>query len=322
MKSLVKLREHFPSWAGKRGVCLALVLGLVVFIPGLLAQANSLPAEAHVDGVIGHPQKHLISCESRSAADWAAFFGTRVGENEILDLLPRSDNPEEGFVGNPDSPWGGLPPNGYGVHPPPLAGVLRELGVRARAYAGLGWDDLRTEIAAGRPVIVWVIGAMWGGTAVQYKTKSGKTVPVAAFEHTMILTGYTPQTVSVVDASSGLPQIYPLSAFRNSWRVLGNRAIIAGPNEPTPTPTPTETLTPTATLEPTLTPTPAPTSTPTPLPTPPREAIVQAGDTLLSLAIRYQVTWKAIIQENELVAPYFIYPGQELKLPKGASLVR
>ena len=194
--------------------------------------------------------------------------------------------------------------------------------MRATAYADLSWDDLRIEIAAGRPVIVWVIGDMWNGTPVTYTAADGETTTVAFFEHTMILTGYTRWQVYMVDAYTGLPVTYDLNAFQASWRVLGHRAILAGPEEPTQTPLPSFTPTPAFTPTVTATPTPVPTSTPTPQPTPPRSVLVHEGDTLVGLAVRYQVTWKTLIQENGLIAPYFIYPGEELRLPVGATLLR
>jgi uncharacterized protein YvpB len=84
-----------------------------------------------------------------------------IGETEFLDALPRSDNPESGFVGNPNDSWGYIPPHGYGVHADPVAETLQQFGLEADARRGLGWDDLREEINAGRPVIVWIIGQMW-----------------------------------------------------------------------------------------------------------------------------------------------------------------
>src|SRR5258708_28332422 len=52
--------------------------------PALLLSAIPLnivlPESAQVDGFIGHPQILALSCESRSAVDWASFFGVHIGE--------------------------------------------------------------------------------------------------------------------------------------------------------------------------------------------------------------------------------------------------
>ncbi|HSO27033.1 MAG TPA: C39 family peptidase, partial [Anaerolineales bacterium] len=117
--------------------------------------ADSLPEDAQVEGVLGHAQAFSLSCESRSAADWAAYWGVYIDESRFLKNLPRSDNPDAGFVGNPKGAWGQVPPRPYGVHAEPVAAALRTYGLAAQAHKGLGWEDLRAEIAAGRPVIVW-----------------------------------------------------------------------------------------------------------------------------------------------------------------------
>lgn len=127
------------------------------------ARAGDLPEKAYIAGVIGHPQTYPLSCEARSAVDWAAYWGVTISEWEFLSSLPVSDNPDEGFVGDPNDPVGSLPPLGYGVHAGPVAALLQKYGFAAEAGRGLSWDDLRSEIAAGRPAIVWVINQMWPG---------------------------------------------------------------------------------------------------------------------------------------------------------------
>ena len=307
----------------------ALLIVLFVFLlfPGFGAYANGLPDEATVSGVIGHAQTHNLSCEERSASDWAAFFGYDFSEDYLLSLLPYTKNPETGFVGNPGAVWGNIPPLGYGVHPPPLAAVLRSLGLPARDVSGARWDDLRREIVAGRPVIIWVVGQMWPGVTQTYTAPDGQTVRVAAYEHTMVLTGYTSDTVEAVDAYSGLTLSYSLAAFLASWKTMGQRAILYAPPQPTPTatptitpspsdsPTPTLTPTPTDTFTPTFSPTPSPSPTPTLSPTPPTQVTVQTGDTLVGLAQRFNLTWEALVAANGLQYPYFIYPGDVLRLP-------
>ena len=217
-----------------------------------------------------------------------------------MSALPASDNPDEGFVGYWNDVWGNIPPNSYGVHPPPVAQTLRDFGVPAESHSNLIWDDLRREIAAGRPVIVWVVAQMWPGTPVEYTAQNGDTVSVAHFEHTMILTGYNAASVEVVDAYSGMTEYFYIDAFLDSWAVLGNRAILAG--EPEPTPIPTQTPLPTST------------PTPTPSPTPIGQVTVQVGDTLLGVAASFGTTWQALVSVNGLVYPYFIYPGDVLQL--------
>jgi LysM repeat protein len=263
------------------------VIALVLMLASpVTAQTDSLPEAAYVSGLIGHPQGYNLSCESRSAADWAAYWGVSVGESEFLGRLPRSDNPDLGFVGNPHGYWGNIPPYPYGVHAEPVAALLREYGLPAQAHRGLNWDDLRAEIAAGRPVIVWVIGQMWPGTPVVYTAVDGSSTTVARYEHTMILVGYSAQTVHVLDASSGRQGTFPLSQFLTSWGVLGNLAV-------------------TGTTGPTFGPEGEWDSTYT----------VRPGDYLTDLARRFGIPWEALAAHNGIPYPYVIHPGQILHLP-------
>jgi murein DD-endopeptidase MepM/ murein hydrolase activator NlpD len=44
-------------------------------------------------------------------------------------------------------------------------------------------------------------------------------------------------------------------------------------------------------------------------------AVVQAGDTLFAVARRHDVALRALIDANDLQAPYRVFPGQRLRLP-------
>ncbi len=183
-----------------------------------------LPGSAWVEGVKGHFQSLSLSCEPRSAADWANFFGVPVSELEFQDRLPRSDNPEQGFVGNPRDYAGMIPPNSYGVHAGPVAELLRAYGLPAEARRWMSFEDLQHEIAAGQPVIVWVVNNVIPGRAVEYTASDGTTTLVASLEHTVMIVGYTETTVQVVDGGSSYSAT--VSRFLDSWGVLGNQAVI------------------------------------------------------------------------------------------------
>ncbi len=140
-----------------------ILLIFLVNLEGVVDMAEPLPEKARVTGISGFAQQYNLSCEARSAADLARFWGVKVKEIDFLNSLPRSDNPDEGFVGDVNGHWGNIPPKSYGIHAFPVAKALQGLGLRSVAHSGLTWDELRSEIADGRPVIVWVIGHMWGG---------------------------------------------------------------------------------------------------------------------------------------------------------------
>lgn len=283
------INEERRHWLGKCIAKIAAVIILFLLSPSTaFAQDDSLPDEHTISDFLGKAQSFSLSCESRAAVDWAAFWGFEVSESEFLFNLPSSDNPDFGFVGNPNDPWGFTPPRSYGVHAEPVAALLRDYGLQAEAQRGLGWDDLRAEIAANRPVIVWIIGQMWDGQVREYTASDGQVVLVAPYEHTMTLYGYTPQTVKVLDAYSGRKQTYKLEVFLNSWSVLGNMVVTGHGIAQEP---PTEDVA----KEETYT--------------------VAHGDYLVLLAERFKTDWKTLVALNNLVYPYGLYPGQVLRLP-------
>jgi uncharacterized protein YvpB len=306
----------------RRLLQLWLVFIFVVLIPAQSVRADPIPARAYVKGVEGHRQSLSLSCESRSAVDWAAYWGIKIGERKFLARLPRSKNPDKGFVGNPNDAWGSVPPASYGVHAQPVADLLQEYGLQAEARRNMSWEDLQREIVAGRPVIVWIIGQMWEGNPVAYTAPDRHKTIVAPYEHTMILIGYEPGKVYVVDAYTGWTQSYPLRNFMRSWRTLGRMAVTGSAAAPVPA---TEAVQETE----------VPISPSVYLPFVLRQVAsevdseqadekhaqtrktytVRRGDYLAGVARRFGVNWRVLAQLNGINDPYVIYAGQVLKIP-------
>ena len=57
----------------KRAIRLLLLASCLLSLA--TAHADELPPSAFVEELIGYPQEHNLSCESRSATDLAAFWG-------------------------------------------------------------------------------------------------------------------------------------------------------------------------------------------------------------------------------------------------------
>jgi subtilisin-like proprotein convertase family protein/uncharacterized protein YvpB len=188
---------------------------------------DDFPSSRIISGVRGAPQSLPLDCESRSAVDWAQYFGVSIGELEFYNLLPHSDNPDKGFVGSVYGQWGQIPPNPYGVHAEPVAEVLRDFGLPAYAHRPLSWDELRAEVGNGRPVIVWIIDSISNGIPVYYTPSDGLHTIVARYEHTVIVTGYTSSLVYYLNGGT----IYTVSVgqFLDSWSALDNMAITTRP---------------------------------------------------------------------------------------------
>lgn len=183
----------------------------------------ALPEEHFIRKISGHPQYFSLSCEAAVATDWAAYFGVTISEYNFQFELPRSDNPEKGFVGDVNAPWGQVPPYGYGVHAPPVAALLNRYGLPARAVKGWSVEEMKAELANDQPVIAWVIGNVVGGVPYEYTDKEGNTVIVAAYEHVVLVTGYSKTHLRYI--SNGAFYDVPIEVFENSWKVLGNMAI-------------------------------------------------------------------------------------------------
>jgi len=229
----LNVSDRYPTDTGRLNHwCLGVTLSDAPPPPKPTPTPVALPVSAYVDGMSGQDQQYTLDCESRSAVDWARHFGIDIDELDFLSHLPRSDDPEVGFVGDPTGTWGNIPPSDYGAHAPPVANLLRNYGLTATAYHSLQWDDLRAEIASGDPVIVWIIGGntknLVNGIPYYYTAPStGNPAIVAHGEHTVILVGYTPDAVTILNGERFVD--VPLDQFLDSWSVLNFMGVLARP---------------------------------------------------------------------------------------------
>ena len=185
---------------------------------------GNLPESAYVSGFVGYAQSYTLDCEARSAVDLAAYFGVNIGHSDFLSRMPKSDDPNEGFVGNYYDPRGKIPPASYGVYEAPVARLLQQYGLNAVGVYGWSENMLKAQIAAGRPVMVWVVGNTELGHPVSYTASStGRTTAVVPFQHTVVVIGYDSNGVTIQDG--GMKYTRDWNTFLVSWGVLGNRAV-------------------------------------------------------------------------------------------------
>ena len=193
--------------------------------PSPTVEEHVFPPAAMISNISGHKQTYELGCEASAAVDWAGFFGVPIYESTFQFDLPLSDNPELGFVGNVTTDgWGQIPPDAYGVHAPPIAELLREYGLPARAVQGMTIEEVKAELAEGNPIIAWVIGNMVYSEPVVYVDQAGNSVVVAPQEHVVILIGY--DETSITYMNNGKFYAVPTDVFLTSWGVLGNMAVI------------------------------------------------------------------------------------------------
>lgn len=205
--------------------------GVALFLaPRSFVHADDLPPSAMVEGLVGHPQQRNLSCESRSATDLAAYWGTDVTEDAFFRRLPKSDNPQRGFVGDVDMPPGSMPPMGYGVYAEPVAATLRSFGLDADAHRAMSLRTLKQELAAERPVIVWATYDMQLPGTQTWVSSDGETSTVVQWQHTFVVVGYDESGLTLVDAYDGGVRWFSYQTFAPAWDQLNRMAVtVAGP---------------------------------------------------------------------------------------------
>lgn len=214
----------------------ASIIILLTALAPLAVHADELPPSAFVEGVVGHPQEHNLSCESRSATDVAAFWGVTLSEDDFFRRLPKSDNPYRGFLGDVDQPAGTMPPYGYGVYAGPIAATLRSFGLNARAHYEWSLDELKAELAAGRPVILWSTYDMKLPGVQTWQASDGQICVVVQWQHTFIAVGYDDADgggVHLIDAYDAGTKYFSYEAFMPAWDQLGRQAVtVEDPYQP------------------------------------------------------------------------------------------
>nr|WP_267887619.1 C39 family peptidase [Streptomyces sp. TP-A0356] len=179
------------------------------------------------------------NCEAASLRMVLAARGVRTGEQEILNQIgvdrshtqfgrsgSLSGNPFRSFVGNPDgSEKAGT---GFGVYYPPVASAARSFGLGVLAAGqGISIGQLQTQVAQGHPAIAWVDYLWRRAATTSYTAYDGTRVPYAGpAEHSVVVTGFSGNTVTVNDPSRGKLTI-PLSSFAAAYATYGNMAVIA-----------------------------------------------------------------------------------------------
>ena len=190
----------------------------------LATLAKNYPDSFYITNISGHRQVYSLGCEASASVDWAGYFDVPIIEYTFQVGLPLSDNPDYGFVGDVNSPWGQIPPYGYGVHAEPVADLLVSYGLPAKAVRNYSIDELKQKLSESKPAIVWVIGNMEWSEPVNYTDSEGRLSVVAPFEHVVIATGYDVDSIRYM--SNGKFYDTPTDVFERSWGVLGNMAVI------------------------------------------------------------------------------------------------
>lgn len=175
------------------------------------------------------------NCESAALEILLATAGVRVPQLQIQEALPTSGaldpvgegatrvwgDPELGYVGRPA---GGGIAGGFGVYQRPVAGTARRLGVALEDVSRQPVREIVDGVRAGRAVMAWV--GLSDGPYGNWLSPAGRSVRVNFGEHTVVLTGVTPDgRLHVTNPLRGTQELWTLSEFERLWRLLDRRAL-------------------------------------------------------------------------------------------------
>jgi len=190
------------------------MLAVVVSLPALL-QAN--PALAKSGNVIkGFPsveQFYNLSCEYASAAAVTLYWGDVVSQRVFVREVPSSPNPHKGFRGDINGEFGGL--TDYGVYAEALVPVLERHGYTATVYYGVG--QLKAELDAGHPMVVWLTEGKWIPRSVSRRTYDGESFKLVSHEHSVVIYGYDGGGVYIMDVGDGGFYYTEWDSFITRW---------------------------------------------------------------------------------------------------------
>ncbi len=193
--------------------------------------------------------KYPTGCEAASCCMLLKYYGYKITIDEMVNLIPRKNlykkngktyGPDinEMFVGNPKSTYTSANP-GYGVFSPAVTKALQKAiderggGYTAVKISGCTFQQLLKYIKDGSPAIVWATYKMQKPKTVNawYIESTGKYFEYPRGTHVMILSGYSPTSVTTVDPYNNGVITFGMSKFKEKWELLGQQAIVLVKNK-------------------------------------------------------------------------------------------
>ena len=154
-------------------------------------------------------QDYSLSCEVASLQMALAYRGINVSEDDLLAKIPKTlpyakefqsdgafvwGDPDIGFVGDVNGKWkskeqGLVGGTGWGVNYKPIANLTDSFRKDSYGKRGGSTQEIKNELEAGNPVIIWMQSDKTVKEEIFYKTQSGKTVKFIQ-DHVVLITGY------------------------------------------------------------------------------------------------------------------------------------
>ncbi len=193
--------------------------------------------------------KYPTGCEAASCCMLLKYYGFKITIDEMNNLIPRKNlykkngktyGPDinEMFVGDPRGTYTSANP-GYGVFSPAVTKALQKAiderggGYTAVKISGCTFQQLLKYIKDGSPAIVWATYKMQTPKTVNawYIEGTGKYFQYPRGTHVMILSGYSPTTVTTVDPYNNGVLTFGMGKFKEKWELLGQQAIVLVKNK-------------------------------------------------------------------------------------------
>ena len=182
-------------------------------------------ADVTVPGVPTYAQSRNLSCEYAAVHIATATFGNAIPEDVLINSIPVTKNPHNGYRGNIDGWWGNT--DDYGIYPEALAPVVHDYGFSTDIFYGQGdTTQLKAELDAGHPVLVWL--GLWGDT--RERLSDDGNYSVATGMHVVVAYGYDSDGIYVSDPAHGNYNFYSWDAFVGMWNVLDGMSMAVYPN--------------------------------------------------------------------------------------------
>lgn len=140
-------------------------------------------------------------CEITAVTMMLRYQGSKVTKLSLTLEMPRSSNPNKGFVGNPYSSYG------WTVYPPALMKLVKKHAHSAVNLTGTSVATLKKQINRGHPVTLWVSGVDGFNT------------------HALTMTGYSPTRIYYNDPWTNKKTSMTTASFKKYWRRDGQRAL-------------------------------------------------------------------------------------------------
>lgn len=161
------------------------------------------PAAAQITGVPLIAQRPELpnGCEITAVTMMLRYAGANVNKMQLAREMPRSSNPNLGYIGDP---WNST---GVTIFPPALMGIVQKYAGNAINMTGMAFDAIRYQVGIRKhPVVAWM-------------TMHGFPY------HAVVVTGYTATTVTYLDCWTNQQGTMSIAAFEKNWQTQARRAI-------------------------------------------------------------------------------------------------